>query len=432
MHYHLYEFAHAAVAPWRLATRWLKSQLDFPLNPFGALPAARAMSAACTVFEGLTRRYGKPEFAIESVRVDGQAVGISERAVVSKTFCTLVHFQKTADTAGRPASRPLPRVLIVAPMSGHFAALLRGTVVAMLPGHDVYITDWTDARDVALSQGDFGLDDYIDYVLEFMRLLGPDLHVIAVCQPSVPVLAATALLAQDGEVCQPTSLTLIGGPIDTRRNPTAVNRLAEQRSLDWFARNIIAQVPFPNAGYGRNVYPGFLQLTGFMTMNLERHAQAQIDLFHHLIRGDHDSARQHARFYEDYLAVMDLPAKFYLDTVDRVFKRHAIARGIFRHRDRLVDCGAIRRTALITVEGERDDICGPGQTAAAHDLCQNLPPAMHYRYVQKGVGHFGVFNGTRWRTEVQPRIAEKIREAEVKARRRELQTVSSEPIGPPP
>ncbi len=414
MHYQAYELAHTLISPWRLATRMLKAQLDHPFNPFSRTLPARTLSAACGVFEGLTRRYGKPDFAIDSITsADGSTATIRESIVARRTFCDLLHFRRED---GAPAGEELPRVLLVAPLSGHYATLLRGTVRALLPSHDVYITDWIDARDVPLTAGDFGLDDFIDYLLDFLRQLGPDTHVIAVCQPSVPALAATALLAADADPATPASLTLIGGPIDTRRNPTAVNRLAEQKPLAWFAQNIVATVPFPNAGYMRPVYPGFLQLTGFMTMNLERHAYAHVKLFHHLVQGDRDSVRQHDEFYEEYMAVMDLPARFYLETIDRVFQRHALATGEFRHRGRLVDCGAIRDTALVTIEGERDDICGPGQTAAAHDLCPNIPREMHYRYVQPGVGHYGVFNGSRFRAEVRPRIAEAIRSAELKRR----------------
>ena len=412
MHYYAYEMAHTLLSPWRFATRMLKAQLDHPLNPFSRSLPTRTLSAACGVFEGLTRRYGKPDFGFDAVETGGGGrVAIREVLAARRTFCNLLHFQREG---GRLPGEELPQVLLVAPLSGHYATLLRGTVRAMLPDHDVYITDWIDARDVPLTAGDFGFDDYIDYLLDFLRLLGPDTHVVAVCQPSVPALAATALLAAEHDPATPLSLTLIGGPIDTRRNPTAVNRLAEQRPLDWFQRNIVARVPFPNPGYMRPVYPGFMQLTGFMTMNLDRHAAAHVRLFHHLVEGDHDSIRQHDEFYEEYMAVMDLPARFYLETIDRVFQRHALAKGELVHRGRRVDCSAIRDTALITIEGGRDDICGPGQTAAAHDLCPNV--AMRYRYVQPGVGHYGVFNGSRFRREVQPRIAEAIRTADVKRR----------------
>lgn len=408
MHYHAYEMAHAMLAPMRLATRALKAQLDLPLNPFSAMPAARTMSAACGVFESLTRRYGKPDFAIPQVEIDGHRVGVREDVVVRKTFCHLLHFVRDADVTRDGED---PRVLLVAPMSGHYATLLRGTVRALLPNHDVYITDWIDARDVPLFEGDFGLDDFIDYILEFIRLLGPRTHVIAVCQPTVPTLAATALLAAQDDPCQPPSLTLMGGPIDTRCNPTSVNCLAEKRSLAWFEANVISHVPFPNAGFLRRVYPGFLQLTGFMTMNLERHATAHIELFNHLVKGDEDSVRQHNDFYEEYLAVMDLPARFYLDTIERVFQNHALATGTFRHRGTIVDCKAISKTSLHTIEGERDDICGRGQTSAAHRICPNIEAGDRQDYVQPAVGHYGVFNGTRFRNELLPRMTNWIRTA---------------------
>lgn len=413
MHYHAYEMAHAMLAPMRLATRVLKAQLDLPLNPFSALPAARTMSAACGVFESLTRRYGKPEFDIPAVEIEGQTVGVREDVVVRKTFCHLLHFVRDAEMT---SDRDDPRVLLVAPMSGHYATLLRGTVRALLPNHDVYVTDWIDARDVPIYEGDFGLDDFIDYILEFIRILGPRTHVVAVCQPTVPSLAATALLAAQDDPCQPASLTLMGGPIDTRCNPTKVNRLAEKRSLAWFETNIISQVPFPNAGFLRPVYPGYMQLTGFMTMNLERHATAHIELFNHLVKGDDCSVRQHNDFYEEYLAVMDLPARFYLDTIERVFQRHALANGTFRHRGTKVDCGAISKTSLHTIEGERDDICGRGQTSAAHRICTGIARDDRQEYVQPAVGHYGVFNGSRFRREVLPRMTKWIRTAEMKQR----------------
>jgi poly(3-hydroxybutyrate) depolymerase len=303
-------------------------------------------------------------------------------------------------------------VLIVAPMSGHYATLLRGSVKAMLPEHEVYVTDWIDARDIPLAMGRFDLDDFIDHVIDFIRTIGPETHVMGVCQPAVPVLAAVAHMASTDDPCQPASMTLMGGPIDTRRNPTAVNRLAETRSLAWFENNVISAVPFPHSGFMRPVYPGFMQLTGFMTMNLERHMNAHVDLFNNLIKGDCDSVKQHQDFYEEYLAVMDLTAEFYLQTMKTVFQEHALPRGLMMHRGTRVDCSEIRDTALMTVEGERDDVCGLGQTEAAHDLCTGIPEHMKVHYVQEGVGHYGVFNGTRWRTEIQPRIREFIRTVE--------------------
>jgi poly(3-hydroxybutyrate) depolymerase len=284
----------------------------------------------------------------------------------------------------------------------------------MIEEHDVYVTDWKDARDIPLAQGSFDLDDFVDYLIEFVEFLGPNTHVVAVCQPSVAALAATAVMAKRGSDCQPASLTLMGGPIDTRRNPTVVNELARKRPIEWFQRNVINTVPFPNAGFMRPVYPGFIQLTGFMTMNLDRHTTAHMDLFRNLIKGDRDSVDAHSRFYDEYLAVMDLTAEFYLQTVEMVFQKHDLPDRRMRHRGELIDCAAIRKTALLTIEGERDDICGLGQTEAAHDLCPNVRIDERYHYVQPGVGHYGVFNGKRWRTEIQPRIREMIRTIQFK------------------
>ena len=301
-------------------------------------------------------------------------------------------------------------------MSGHFATLLRGTVQAMLPEHDVYITDWQDARTVPLVSGAFDLDDYVDYMLEFIRFLGPELHVMAVCQPAVPCLAATALLAEDDDPTVPRSLTLMGGPIDTAANPTAVNDYAVSHDLEWFRHNVITYVPFPHPGAFRPVYPGFLQLAGFMGMNMDSHLSAFRRYFEKLIEGDADSTEQHRRFYDEYLSVSDLTAEYFLQTMDRVFHRRLLANGEFEHRGRQVDCGAITQTFLMTVEGEHDDICGLGQTEAAHRLCTGLGPKYRAHYVQPGVGHYGVFNGTRWRTEIQPRIGEVIRAVEASHR----------------
>lgn len=413
MHYYTYELAHALMHPVRLMTRAVKAQAETPLNPFAATEFAKNLAAACEVFEGVTRRYGKPEFGIKETKVHGLTVPVREEIVLKKTFCNLLHFDRDETVVGK---RYDPKVLLVAPMSGHYATLLRGTVEAMIKEHNLYITDWTDARDVPLYEGPFGLDDFIDYIIEFVQFLGPNTHVIAVCQPAVPALAAAALMAAADDPCQPASMTLMGGPIDTRRNPTKVNKLAEERPLSWFERNVINYVPFPNAGVGRRVYPGFIQLTGFMTMNLERHTEAHMKLFENLVKGDCDSVNAHKAFYEEYLAVMDLPAEFYLQTIKTVFQDHALPKGELMHRGRRVDCSAIRKTALMTVEGERDDICGLGQTEAAHDLCSSIPVDEHYNYTQPGVGHYGVFSGTRWRTEIHPRIREMIRTIQFKRR----------------
>lgn len=401
------------VTPWRWGTQGLKFCLDSPLNPWGQTPLARNMAAGCEVFENLTRRYGKPEWGIDDTKVHGLTVPVRQEAVLCKRFCNLIHFERDEDVVGR---RFDPKVLIIAPMSGHYATLLRSTVDAMIPEHEVFVTDWTDARIVPEAAGSFDLDDFIDYIIEFIQFIGTNTHVIAVCQPAVPALAATALMAARDDVCQPTSLTMMGGPIDTRRNPTVVNKLAEDKSIEWFESTVVSHVPVPNPGFLRKVYPGFMQLTGFMTMNLDRHVSAHEELFHHLVAGDCSSAQQTQDFYEEYLSVMDLTAEFYLQTVKTVFQDHALPKGEMTHRGEIIDCGAITKTAIMTVEGENDDICGLGQTEAAHDLCCNVVDDEKYHYVQAGVGHFGVFNGTRWRTEIQPRIREFIRTIQFKRR----------------
>jgi poly(3-hydroxybutyrate) depolymerase len=401
--YHLYELTHAAVAPWRAAAHVGRLVLNNPVNPFAYSYPAKAASAALEVFEGLTQKYGKPEFGIAEVSCDGVPVAIEERVVMHRPFCHLLHFERDP-AALSERQRRAPRVLVVAPLSGHYATLLRGTVRTLLEDFDVWITDWIDAREVPLVMGDFDLDHYIDYVLDFIRHLGPDLHVIAVCQPGPAVLSATALLAAADHPCQPASVTLMGSPIDSRRSPTEPNRLAKTRQLAWFEHNVIMNVPFPHAGFMRRVYPGFLQLTGFMTMNLDRHLDAHKNLFRHLVEGDGDSVAGHRKFYDEYLAVMDLPAEYYLQTLRVVFQEHRLAEGGMVHRGERVDPARIRRTALMTVEGENDDISGIGQTQAAHDLCTGIPAHKRIDYIQAGVGHYGVFNGSRWRAEIAPRI----------------------------
>jgi poly(3-hydroxybutyrate) depolymerase len=401
-YYHLYEFNHAAMGPVRAAADMTRLYFQSPFNPLSQTQMGRSIAAACELFERTTRRYGKPAFDLDATVVGGVRVPVTEKVVWQKPFCRMVHFERAI-----PASRRRdPKVLVVAPMSGHYATLLRGTVEALLPKHDVYITDWTDARMVPLTDGRFDLDDYIDYVIEMLHALGGDSHVLAVCQPSVPVLAAVAVMEENEDPLAPLTMTLMGGPIDTRRNPTAVNKLAEERDIDWFRRNVVMKVPFPHPGVYRDVYPGFLQLTGFMSMNLDRHVGAHKDFYSHLVKGDGDSAAKHREFYDEYLAVMDLTAEFYLQTVETVFMTHALPNGEMLHRGRLVDCGAIRRCALLTIEGEKDDITGLGQTAAAQDLCSGLPEDMKIHYVQPGVGHYGVFNGSRWRAEICPRVGD--------------------------
>ncbi len=401
--YWLYEMSHAALHPSRALADVTRLYFKNPLNPLSHTTFGKSLAAAAELFERSTRRYGKPDWGIDSTLVSGERAPIHIATAWERPFCRLIHFERMFCHMPR---RPQPKVLIVAPMSGHYATLLRGTVEAFLPNHDVYITDWVDARMVPVSEGRFDLDDYIDYVISILHFLGGDCHVIAVCQPSVPVLAATALMEAGNDPYAPRSIVLMGGPIDTRRNPTLVNTLAEGRGVDWFRRNVITKVPFPHPGVMRDVYPGFLQLHGFVSMNLDRHLDAHHNLFFHLVEGDGDSAQKHREFYDEYLAVMDLTAEFYLQTVETVFVRHALPKGEMTHRGRPVDLSKIRNAALFTVEGENDDISGVGQTEAAHRLCANIPQDRKAHYLQLGVGHYGVFNGSRFRAEVAPRIAD--------------------------
>src|SRR3954449_480477 len=376
-----------------------KFYFDNPLNPVADTALGRSVTAACELFERTTRRYGKPAFGLNSIVVDGEPVPVSEEVVWTRPFCNLLHFRKELHQP-----QPAPRLLIVAPMSGHYATLLRGTVEAMLPRCDVYISDWVDASMVPTSAGSFDLDDYIDYVIDMLHALGPDTHVMAVCQPSVPVLAAVALMEEEQDASTPRSMTLMGGPIDTRVNPTAINRLAMERGTEWFQRNAIMRVPLGHPGFGRHVFPGFLQLSGFMSLNMDRHVTAHWDLYKHLVQGDGNSAEKHREFYDEYLAVMDLTAEFYLQTIDTVFVRHALPEGRMTYRGRTIDLSSIRHVALMTVEGEKDDISGVGQTEAAHRLCSQIPDSMRVHYVQPNVGHYGVFNGSRFATKIAPRI----------------------------
>jgi poly(3-hydroxybutyrate) depolymerase len=406
--YSAYEMTHAAVRPLRYTTAAARRFLGSPLNPISYSPQSRAVVAACDVFERVTRRYDKPEWGISSTKVDGRDIPVSIKPVKQLPFCTLLHFErdKSAMAANRPSD---PAVLIVAPLSGHYATLLRGTVEAMLPEHDVYVTDWTDARTVPITDGRFGLEDFTDYLIDFMRLLGPDVHVLAVCQPGPAVLAATSVMAAAGDPAQPASMTLMGSPIDTRLSPTVPNELATSKPLEWFERKVIMTVPWPNRGVMRRVYPGFLQLSGFMTMNLDRHVNAHLQLFRHLITGDGESAESHRTFYDEYMSVQDMTDDFYLETIKVVFQDHDLPDGRMRHRGALVDPTAITRTALMTVEGERDDISGVGQTQAAHTLCTNIPTDKRALLVQPKVGHYGIFNGRRWREGIQPQVRDFIR-----------------------
>jgi len=391
---------HAAMAPLRAGADLMRQACNNPLNPLSNTAFGRSLDAGFEVFERLTRRYGKPEFGISSTDIDGKAVDVVEEVVWTKPFCRLIHFNRSL-----PEERPAdPKIVLVAPMSGHYATLLRGTVGALLPHADIYITDWIDARTVPLTEGRFDLDDYISYVVEMLHHLGEGTHVVAVCQPSVPVLAAVALMEADQDRFAPASMTLMGGPIDTRINPTGVNELAKAKPIDWFRDSVVMPVPWPQPGFGRSVYPGFLQLSGFMSMNLDRHMSAHKDFYLNLVKNDGDSAEKHREFYDEYLAVMDLTAEFYLQTVETVFIEHALPKGTMMHRGRAVDPAAIRNVALFTVEGENDDISGIGQTKAAHDLCLNLPQEKRRHYMQPDVGHYGVFNGSRFRNEIVPQM----------------------------
>jgi poly(3-hydroxybutyrate) depolymerase len=400
--YQMYEVARAALAPARAVSDASRFVFANPLNPLSVTPLARNIAAGAEIFERVTRRFGKPAFSLRETKIASESVPIFESVVWERAFCRLLHFRR----AGLELAKPQPKLLIVAPLSGHYATLLRGTVENFLPSHDVHITDWADARMVPLAAGDFTLDHYIDYLRDMLDALGPGVHTIGVCQPAVPLIAAVALMEAEGHPARPASMTLMGGPIDTRRSPTAVNHFAKRRGVEWFRRNCLYGVPFPYPGIGRLVYPGFLQLSGFMKMNLDRHVKAHIEMFNHLVRGDGDSAEKHREFYDEYLAVMDLTAEYYMQTIETVFICHALPNGEMTHRDRKVDLSEIRSCALLTVEGEKDDISGIGQTQAAHDLCVNIPTNLRGHYLQKDVGHYGVFNGERFRRQIAPRIAE--------------------------
>jgi poly(3-hydroxybutyrate) depolymerase len=357
----------------------------------------RQMGAACGVFAGLELTHHRPDYNLPTTMMGNKTVSVTEETVFDTPFGTLLRFKKDSDVVQ-------PRVLIVAPMSGHFATLLRGTIMVMLPDHDVYITDWKNARDVPLSDGTFGFDSYVDHLISFLEVMGEGSHMVAVCQPCVAALAAAAVMAETGNRAQPRSLTLMAGPIDTRQNPTKVNDLAKSRSIEWFEKNLIAKVPWRYPGASRRVYPGFLQLTAFMSMNLDRHINAHMAQFRALACGDVVAAANHQRFYGEYNAVMDLPAEFYLETVQKVFQDHDLPLGKLTWHGQKVRPEAIRRTALLTVEGERDDICAIGQTMAALDLCTGVRISQKRHHLQTGVGHYGVFSGSRWSREVYPKV----------------------------
>ena len=386
-----------------LGAGWLNN----PSNPWGYSSLGPMAAASLEVFAHAAAPRGKPDFGLDKTRIRGKDVAVNEEILLRKPFGQLKHFYREGVEGG-------PRLLIVAPMSGHYATLLRGTVERLLPSFDVYITDWRDAKMVPTSDGSFNLDDYIDYLIEFLELIGTKTgerpHMLAVCQPAVPAYAATALMNQDKNAWRPRSLTMMGGPIDTRQAPTAVNTLATQRPFAWFEQNVIATVPMIYPGAGRKVYPGFLQLAGFMTMNLGSHLISHWEMFKHLVIGDEESAAATQKFYDEYRSVCDMTAEFYLQTVDVVFQQHQLPKGEMEHRGRLVDPAAIRDTALLAIEGERDDISGIGQTKAALDIATRLPRAKKEYFLAPDVGHYGIFNGRNWREKIAP-VVEKFIEA---------------------
>jgi poly(3-hydroxybutyrate) depolymerase len=401
MYYEAHEFQRAAVEPWRW---WATASTEFlqsPWSPLSYLPSAKNATAGLDLMLRLTARYERPAFAIEHVEVDGKRAYITEQVLLDKAFCELRHFSKTRTQADEP------HVLVFAPLSGHFSTLLRDTVRTMLPDHDVTITDWKDARDVPLTNGAFHFDDYVSYVRDFIRFMqersGKNIHVVSVCQPTVPVLAAISLMAANKETT-PLSMTMMGGPIDARRNPTSVNDFAAIRPMWWFESNVIHRVPTKYPGALRRVYPGFMQLAGFVAMNPERHIDSHKDYYKHLVEGDGDSADAHRRFYDEYNAVMDLPAEYYLDTIERVFHKQSLARGTLDVAGERVRPDAIKTTALFSIEGELDDISGSGQTQAAHDLCTGIPAARQQHYTAPSVGHYGIFSGRKYREMIYPKI----------------------------
>ncbi len=402
MLYQGYQTLNDLMAPARLAAKAALGFRDKFLGPIGDWPLPRRYFAVLDVFSGAKITHARPSYAIDEVVSGNAKVAVREEVVLDMPFGNLLHFKKEGNDEG--LSPPQPKMLVVAPLSGHFATLLRNTVHTLLRDHDVYITDWKNARDVPMSAGAFGFDEYIDYVIHFLQELGPRSHVLAVCQPCVPTLAAVALMAEDGDPAQPRTMTLMGGPVDTRVAPTVVNVLAREKPLSWFEEKLISRVPFRYRGAGRRVYPGFLQLTAFMSMNMERHGDQHRKLYQLLADGETVEADKIKEFYDEYFAVLDMTAEFYLETVDVVFQRALLARGELQHRGRTVNPAAIQRTALLTVEGERDDICAVGQTAAAHTLCSTLRPHLKRHHLQPGVGHYGVFSGSKWERQVYPQV----------------------------
>jgi poly(3-hydroxybutyrate) depolymerase len=407
--YEAYEMQRSMLAG---ASAWAgigSEWMSHPANPLALTGFGNMMASGLDVFAHAAAPHGKPEFNLPFTTIAGKQVAVVEEIEATKPFGQLIHFTRPDAPAGQP------KLLIVAPMSGHYATLLRGTVERMLPGHDVWITDWADARLVPLAAGTFDLDDYVDYVIGFLEHIGAGAHVLAVCQPAVPVYAATCLMSADKNPARPRTLTMMGGPIDTREAPTAVNTTATQRPFSWFEQNVIATVPAHHPGAGRKVYPGFLQLTGFMAMNWGSHLVSHWQMFRHLVDGDMESADSTKRFYDEYRSVCDMTADFYLQTIDVVFQRHLLPKGEMKHRGRAVDPGAITDVAILAIEGERDDISGIGQTKAALNIATSLPEPFKKYYMAKSVGHYGIFNGRRWREQIAPVLEGWIADHEAKA-----------------
>jgi len=404
MLYHLHELQRAFLTPFAAFTDAGSQLFSSPYSPLAYTPLSRQLAAGCELMHRLGKEYQKPAWNLPSTRIDGRTVRVTETVALEQPFCRLVHFE-------RAARRADPRVLVVAPLSGHHATLLRDTVRALLPAHDVYVTDWVDARMVPAAEGPFHLDDYVRYIQDFIRHLGPDVHVISVCQPTVPVLAAIALMASARDPLQPRSMVMMGGPIDPRQSPTQVNRLATTKPYSWFESQLINTVPARYPGAGRRVYPGFLQHAGFVAMNPDRHLKSHYDFYLDLLRGDDSDAAAHRRFYDEYNAVLDMPAEFYLDTIRVVFQEFQLPNGTWRVGGQPVRPADIKNVALLTIEGELDDISGQGQTRAAIELCRGIPAARKRHYTAPGCGHYGIFSGRRWREMICPKIAEFIRQA---------------------
>jgi poly(3-hydroxybutyrate) depolymerase len=404
MLYQLYETQRALLSPFAEFASASAKLYNHPLSPFAQMPMSQRVSAGFELMHRLAKEYEKPPFNITAATVCGTVVAVQEQVAMEKPFCRLLRFKRfTDDPKALDTMKGQPTVLVVAPLSGHHSTLLRDTVKSLLHDHKVYITDWTDARMVPLDAGAFHLDTYIAYVREFINHVGPDVHVISVCQPTVPVLAAVSLMATAGELT-PRSLTMMGGPIDARLSPTSVNNLATNKSYSWFENNVIYRVPQNFAGAGRPVYPGFMQHSGFVAMNPDRHMSSHYDYFLDLVRGDGDSAESHRQFYDEYNAVLDMPAEYYLDTIKTVFQDFALVKGTWEVDGQLVRPQDITRSAVLTIEGELDDISGAGQTRAAHGLCTGVPKEHLFHYDAKGAGHYGIFSGRRWREMVYPEV----------------------------